>query len=101
MVTPRAAAIGEGEKFVSPGPFGGRDEEKRDFSAFVAADGSAQFIETGGARAFAGVVEPAFGGERGEFTCIRRWCHLSPPPHAPDFRFGGERQFNAPKFARC
>lgn len=99
VVTPSAAAKGEGEKLVGLGPFSGRDHEEGQLGAFVAPDGGAQFGEAGDRRAFAGVVEPAFGGERGKLARVRGRGRLPPRPHAPDFGFGGERQFDGPEFA--
>ena len=36
---------------------------------------------------------------RGELACVRGRSHLSPRPHASDFRFAGERQFDGAKFS--
>ena len=85
MVAPSAAAVGKRKELVSRGPFGRRDHEKGKLCTFVAPDGSAQFSDAGDGRTFAGVVEPAFGGQCGELARICRRGRLSPSTDAPDF----------------
>ena len=99
-MTPGAAAVSEREEFVSPGPFGGGDEEEGNFGVLVAADGGPEAMKAGSTRALTGVVKPAFGSEGGEFSCIRGWGHLPPGADAADFRFGGEGELNGPEFSR-
>src|SRR5947209_5237336 len=101
MMTPGAAAISECEKLVALSPFGGRNQKKCKLGALVAFDRSAQFVEAGHSRAFACVVEPAFGGEGRKLACVRGRGHLSPGPQASDFRFAGEAQFDRVELACC
>ena len=69
-------------------------QQKSKLGAFVAPDGSAKIGEAGDSRAFVPVVEPAFGGERGELGRVCYRGHLPPVSHPPDLRFGGKRQFD-------